>query len=100
MIITKEHEGKRIEGHARKGVVLAVDGDYFWLKHDSGKENETCMVSGAWELVEDPKKPSERINELASEYREEVNGRGLDGDPWKFTIQGVIRYLDEQAAKK
>lgn len=76
-------EGEYIAGHDEKGYVFAE------------KAYSTSYRIDTWELYQEEKKPSERINEIA--YKER-----LDNSPFSFSreVDAIKQYLDEQAAKK
>ena len=86
MKITSEHIGKKVRAINTYGqLIVEFVGADLWI----GESGTKWMTEGYWELVEEPKKPSERIKELQSK-------RGTNFLDW---IGAVEDLLDEQAEK-
>lgn len=106
MKLGPEHIGKKITSSVNAlsdlYTILAVKEQRCWLEASDGY-NFICDCDNNWELVEEPKRPSERINEiLCDELRTSISS--------SFTIQetpvtshhinAIKKYLDEQWEKK
>jgi len=97
MKIGPEHIGKRVrpkETGNYCATVLCVDGNRCWLRAENGHRG-TYVADDNWELVEEPKRPSERIAEILRDYAS-PSLHVADRE----AIEAVIDYLDEQWEKK
>ena len=93
MRLTKEHIGKKVLSEASEEIftVISVDEGAAWLKYENGIHS-TFDCDYGFKLVEEPKKPSERIKELTI-----INPLTRICDD---QIKGIISYLDEEFEKK
>lgn len=93
MRLTKEHVGKKVRNNTAclLGELLAVYDRYIWLDEQNAGVS-TVTNADNWELIEEPKKPSERIQELIGPTRSDAE--------WSERFQqAVLTYLDEQHEK-
>jgi len=97
MRITKEHVGKKVRlSHWSGGEfleVLCVGGNRFFSRSENGAE-DNWLIDCDWHLVEEPKKPSERITEILIEYQRK-GGLGANDSCW-CRFRAIEQYLDEQ----
>lgn len=94
MKLGPEHIGKRVRSKETGNycaTVLCVDGNRCWLRAENGHRG-TYFADDNWELVEEPKRPSERINEIVDRHR----ALGISQE----IVVAIITYLDEQWEKK
>jgi hypothetical protein len=99
MKITADHIGKKVscsggigEPTMFKVRVLAVAKDNFiGVYHEEGEET-LFRTDAKWELVEEGKKPSDRIEELA--------GGSMEYAVTSRQISAILDYLDEQHANR
>lgn len=95
MKLDQSHVGKRLRRPAWQPEdwlkIVAIEGGYVFGidENDTGFVDEDKFTD--WELVSEPKKPSEIISEIYASGRARAR--------FKPEIDAVIQYLDEQAAE-
>lgn len=98
MKIGPEHIGKKVTSDPNDSdyycILLAIHDDHVWVKDSTGVIF-TAPRDNDWELVEEPKRPSERIAEILRDYAS-PSLHVADRE----AIEAVIDYLDEQWEKK
>jgi len=97
MKLGPEHIGKKVRAKGDvesvyfPATVISVDDGFVWVRTRGGSRY-TYAPEIDWELVEEPKRPSERINEIVDRHR----ALGISQE----IVVAIITYLDEQWEKK
>jgi hypothetical protein len=103
MKIGPEHIGKMVKHYDGVPVLVCcvIDDNRFHGRR-LGKDITNFTRQSDWKLVEEPKKPSERIVEVMRGSMYSPGGGDLQGqiDNLDRKLHAVLHYLDEQAAKK
>lgn len=104
MKIGPEHIGRTVifRGYLQSAtaIVIGVDGNTVWLRDtETGNRYEQPTIRNEAKLVEEPKKPSERIQQITEAY---ICDNAKPGAIFKTdcVTEAIIKFLDEQAAKK
>lgn len=94
MKLTEEHIGRTIKGRSDTAEVLAVHNGWAWVFVNNIRHDTWFQEHPDYSLIEQIKKPSERIGEIVRESDSQ-----LQDTPLKV-LNAVLQYLDEQAEKK
>lgn len=100
MKITTQHVGKRFINGRHIVTILFVGQQRIFVRDQNGNETGWDNEDTDWQLVEEPKKPSERINDL-------LGAKGWlpihewDSAPKNIqdALLAILTHLDEQAEK-
>ena len=92
MKLTSEHIGRKVRRKfSGSFFLIGIDGERVWVKGRIGEtwRYETCENDEQWELVEEPKKPSEIIMAM---------GNGTDSAC--RLSHNILKWLDEHWDKR
>lgn len=97
MIITKEHIGKKIfHPSGIIGIILCVNGGEVWIKRVADGGHETIDTFNIWQLVEEKKRPSERIMIAAGKVFIAENSESESILEIRRGLDEIAKILDEQ----
>jgi hypothetical protein len=90
MKLTKDDVGKIVRyKYEIDQKVLAIDRDSFWATSVDEIYYRTWKNDGSWEIIEEPKLPSERIREIVEESNHNIT-----------SIDAISKYLDEEFQRR
>ena len=96
MRITKEMVGKKVKlshWENREAETVTAVGEMRFLSFNRDGQENTYFQAMDWQLVEEPKKPSQRIAELIGKTMDDMEYQ-------ERAIDAIIEFLDEQKDKE